>query len=75
MFVYQLVEEDKWARCEKCNAAYKLCDGRFSARQSCRYHTWETGPFPKCILCYRLKSQSSGQNCYHISKESCCIIL
>ena len=28
-------EKDKWARCEKCRASYKLSDGRFSERRSC----------------------------------------
>ena len=67
-------EKDKWARCEKCQASYKLSDGRFSERQSCRVHQWDTRPFPRCLLCYQFKNRAT-QNCYHSSTESCCIIM
>ncbi len=67
-------EKDKWARCEKCRASYKLSDGRFSERRSCRVHQWDNRPFSRCLLCYQFKNHAN-KNCYHSSTESCCIIM
>ena len=70
-----LDNEAKWARCEKCKASYKLSDGRFSERRSCRVHQWDSLPFSKCLICYDTKNHGKSNNCYHSSTESCCTIM
>ncbi len=74
-------DDDKriYVKCEKCNANYKLSQGRFSERNSCRCHKWLPDGFCRdCGTSGEYKSNGryyTNQNCYHISRESLCIIL
>lgn len=68
-----------YRKCKKCNANFKIFHGQFSDRNSCRCHKWQTnGCCRDCGILGEGRTPDryyAGQNCYHISQESLCIIL